>query len=97
MIGPNQMPDQTGLQGFLLRLGFIGALALLFAASQSSGPVLAFLAALLFWGAIGAGLAAMLSGERLAPNRLTRWDDAMALLAFSHLANLMAPAAPVAG
>ena len=96
-IGPNQMPEQTGLQGFLLRLGLIGALALLFAVSQSSGPTLAFLSALLFWGALGAGLAASLAGERLDPTRLTRWDDAIALLALSHLANLITPAAAVAG
>lgn len=93
MIGHNRMPDRTGLQGFLLRLGFIGALALLFATGQSGSPVLGIFSALLFWGAVGAGVAAMLAGEKLEPARLTRWDDAMALLAFSHLANMMAPGA----
>lgn len=73
----------------LVRFGLLVAVAFFVASTAPPGLVMAAFSGFLFFGALAAALVAGMVGERLLPPHLTRWDEALALLALSILLGWM--------
>ncbi len=76
--------DQHNTASFL-RFGALFALAFFFASTAPNDLVVASLSSLLFLGALGTVLVAVVTGQVVRAPHLTRWDEAAALMALSVL------------
>ncbi len=85
--GPNR--------GALVRVALISAIAVFVASLVPAQLMLATLSALLHWAALFTGTFALIARERFSSDHLTRWDEALFLLAGSLLAGAFVDPAAV--
>ena len=87
--------DPRRMREFGFRVGFMALLALLFAFMAPVGLGLATFSSLTSLGAIVIAIMGAIRAEPLVPERLTRWDEAAALMMISMMSGAMVDPAAV--